>query len=317
MANSTPSRYGAIKGGSDKRELFLKVVSGEVLTTFANKTVMTDKTRVRNISSGKSASFPAIGTTVAEYHTPGTEILGNAIQSDEKIITIDDKLISHASISDVDEAMSHFEVRSEYSRQIGEALAQTHDRNLFSLAIKAARDTGSGGIGVGAVGQANASSATLGATPTVAETITAIYAAAQKFDETNIPDSERYVFVSPSVYWSIVTNDKILNQDFGGSNGVYSDGTVINVAGMKIIKTNNLAVNHVTTTVDYGTKYQVDATKTLALILHPQALGTVKLMDLASEMEWDVRRQTWLMLSKMLVGHGVLRPECIYEIKKA
>lgn len=319
MANSTPTRFGAIKNAGDNRALFLKVFSGETLTTFNTKTVMADKTRVRNISSGKSAQFPAIGRTVAEYHTPGTEILGNTIQSDEKIITIDDKLVAHASISDVDEAIAHFEVRSEYSRQMGDALAQTYDRNLLSLAVKAARDTGAGGIGVGAIGQTNAVSASIGLTPTVADTIAAIYAAAQSMDERSIPDADRYVFVSPATYWGIVTNDKILNKDFGGSNGAYVDGTVINVAGMKIVKTNNLAVNHTTSTAypDYSSKYAVDASNTVALIMQPQALGTVKLMDLSSEMEWDMRRQTWLMLSKMLVGHGVLRPECIYEIKKA
>jgi hypothetical protein len=185
--------------------------------------------------------------------------------------------------------------------------------------VKAARDTGSGGLGVGAVGQANAESVAIGATPSVADIIAAVYTAAQKFDEKNIPESDRYVLVSPATYWSIVTNDKILNKDFGGSNGVYSDGTVINVAGMKIVKTNNLSVNHTTATStypDYSSKYAVDATKTLALVMHPQALGTVKLMDLSSEMEWDMRRQVTLMVSKMLVGHGVLRPECLYEIKK-
>jgi hypothetical protein len=51
--------------------------------------------------------------------------------------------------------------------------------------------------------------------------------------------------------------------------------------------------------------------------MHPQAMGTVKLMDLSSEMEYDIRRQGTLMVSKMAVGHGILRPECIYEIKKA
>jgi hypothetical protein len=34
-------------------------------------------------------------------------------------------------------------------------------------------------------------------------------------------------------------------------------------------------------------------------------------------MEYDIRRQGTLMVSKMAVGHGVLRPECIYEIRKA
>ena len=318
MSNANPSRIGQQLGAGDARALFLKIFSGEVLTTFNTNTVMASKVRVRNITSGKSAQFPAIGRTTAAYHTPGAEILGSVIQQDEKVITIDDLLLASSFISKIDEAISHFEVRSEYSRQMGDALAQTYDRNLFSLAVKAARDTGAGGIGVGAVGQGNAVSATLGATPTVADIIAAVYTAAKVLDEKNVPDNERYVFVSPETYWGIVTNDKILNRDFNGDrNGVYSDGTVINVAGMKIVKSNNLAVNHTTGTVDYSSKYGVDATKTLALVLHPQAMGTVKLMDLSSEMEYDIRRQGTLMVSKMAVGHGILRPECIYEIKKA
>lgn len=316
MSNANPSRVGQQLGAGDTRALFLKIFSGEVLTTFNAKTVMQDKVRVRNITSGKSAQFPAIGKTSAAYHTPGAEILGTVIQQDEKVLTIDDLLLASTFISRIDEAMSHFDVRSEYSVQMGQALAQTYDRNLLSLAVKAARDTGAGGIGVGAVGQGNAVSSQIGASPTVADIIAACYTAARSFDEKNIPDSDRYVFVSPETYWGIVTNDKILNKDFSAGNGVYSDGTVINVAGMKIVKTNNLAVNHTTGTVDYSSKYGVDATKTVALVMHPQAMGTVKLLDLASEMEYDIRRQGTLMVSKMAVGHGVLRPECIYEIRK-
>lgn len=316
MANANPSRIGQALGTGDTRNLFLKVFSGEVLTTFNTKTVMKDKVRVRNISSGKSAQFPAIGKTTASYHTPGAEINGNIVQQDEKVITIDDLLIANTFISKIDEAMSHFEVRSEYSNQMGEALSQTYDRNLLSLAIKAARDTGAGGIGVGAIGQGNAVSATLGATPTTADFIAAMYTAARVLDDKNVPDSDRYVLVSPEWYWKLVTDDKLLNRDFGGS-GVYQDGTVLKVAGLNIVKTNNLAVDHTASTLDYSSKYGVDATKTLGLVMHPQALGTVKLLDLASEMEYDIRRQGTLMVSKMAVGHGVLRPECLYEIKKA
>lgn len=315
MSNANPSRVGQQLGAGDTRALFLKIFSAEILTTFNTKTVMQDKVRVRNITSGKSAQFPAIGRTSAAYHTPGAEILGSVIQQDEKVITIDDLLLASTFISRIDEAMSHFEVRSEYSRQMGDALAQTYDRNLLSLAVKAARDPA--GIGNGAVGQGDAVSTDIGATPSVADIIAAIYTAARSLDEKNVPDSDRYVFVSPEVYWGIVTNDKILNRDFNGQgNGVYSDGTVINVAGMKIVKTNNLAVDHTTGTVDYSSKYGVDATKTVALVMHPQAMGTVKLLDLSSEMEYDIRRQGTLAVSKMAVGHGILRPECIYEIKK-
>lgn len=52
MANATPSRIGQSLGAGDTRALFLKVFSGEVLTTFNAATIMKDKTRVRNISSG-------------------------------------------------------------------------------------------------------------------------------------------------------------------------------------------------------------------------------------------------------------------------
>jgi hypothetical protein len=322
MANATPSRVGQIKGAGDVRELFLKVFSGEVMTVFDNATVIKDKVRTRTISSGKSAQFPAIGATRAFYHTPGVEITGDAIQHDEKIITIDDLLVAATAISQIDEAMNHYEVRSEYAKRMGQALAQTYDRNLLSLAVKTARDTGVGGTGLGAVGQGNAVSASIGANPTVQQVVDAFYVAARVLDEKNIPESERFAFVPPTVYWSLVTNDKLINRDFNGSNGDYSGGSVFEVAGIKIIKTNNLSQNHtlagnLNLYPDYASKYAVNASDTRALIMHPDALGTLKLMDLSSEMEWDIRRQVTLMVSKMAVGHGVLRPECLYEIRAA
>jgi len=119
MANATPSRLGQANLSGDALALFLKVFSGEVLTSYNAKTVMKDKTRVRNITSGKSAQFPAIGRTTAEYHTPGAEINGMNIEHGEKVITIDDLLISHAFIANIDEAKNHYEVRSEYAMQLG------------------------------------------------------------------------------------------------------------------------------------------------------------------------------------------------------
>lgn len=317
MANATPSRLGQanLTGATDA--LFLKVFSGEVMSTFAAKTVMKDKTRIRSIKHGKSAQFPAIGKTVAEYHTPGAEILGNNIKHDEKVITIDDLLISNTFISNIDEAKNHYEVRSEYSRQMGDALAQTYDRNLLSMAVKAARDPS--GLGLGVADQGSAASVNLGsATPTTATIVSAIYDAAAAMDEKNVPEADRFVIVNPAVYYALVQEDKLINRDFG-ENGSYSKGAVFNVAGMTIVKSNNLAVDHTTATAypDFNSKYAVDASDTSALIIQRQALGTVQLMDLATEMEYDIRRQGTLAVSKMAVGHGVLRPECLIELRAA
>lgn len=316
MTNANPSRVGqaGLTGATDA--LFLKVFSGEVMSTFNANTVMKEKTRIRSIQNGKSAQFPAIGKTVAEYHTAGAEILGNNIEHGEKVITIDDLLISNTFIANIDEAKNHYDVRSEYSKQMGQALAQTYDRNLLSMAIKAARDPS--GLGAGVAGQGSASSVALGLTPTTTALVSAMYDAAATLDTANIPETERFVVVDPATYYALVQEDKLINRDFG-QNGSYSDGTIMRVAGMQIVKSNNLAVDHTTVTAypDFNSKYAEDASDTKALVIQRQALGTVQLMDMATEMEYDIRRQGTLAVSKMAVGHGVLRPECIIELRAA
>ena len=140
----------------------------------------------------------------------------------------------------------------------------------------------------------------------------------EKLDEKNVPRNDRYVFVTPAAYYGIVQNDKIVNRDFGGTNGVYSDGTVINVAGMQVVMTNNLALNHPTVTTDTAAnKYGINASSFLGVVMQKQALGTVELLSMASESEYDIRRQGTLMVSKMAVGHATLRPECMVAIKNA
>ena len=316
MTASNVSRLGQanLTGAAD--ELFLKVFSGEVMSSFNANTVMSDKTRVRNITSGKSAQFPAIGRISADYHTPGSEILGNNVEHGEKVVTIDDLLISDSFIANIDEAKNHYEVRSEYSLQMGAALAQTYDRSLISLAVKTAAAAEEGAVSA----QGDASNTNIGATPTVANIVEALYAEAAAMDELYLPSADRYVIVSPSTYWKLVQSDKLVDRDFG-DNGSFSAGTVMKVAGMSIVKSPNLGINHAVNTSKYpdakNSKYMTDTSDVSALILQRSALATVKLMELASESEYDIRRQGTLMVSKMACGHGAVRPEGIRTLTAA
>ena len=217
MTASNPSRLGQanLAGASD--DLFLKVFSGEVMTSFNANTVMSDKTRVRNITSGKSAQFDAIGRIGAKYHTPGTELLGSNVEHGAKTVTIDDLLVSNSFIANIDEAKNHYEVRSEYSLQMGAALAQTYDRSLISLAVKTAAASGEGAT----TDQGDASNTNIGATPTVSTIVEALYQEAAAMDELYLPAADRFVIVSPSTYWKLVQSDKLVDRDFG-DNGSYS-----------------------------------------------------------------------------------------------
>ena len=69
----------------------------------------------------------------------------------------------------------------------------------------------------------------------------------------------------------------MINRDWGGA-GVYADGTVLRVAGVQIVKSNNLPQANSAATGENNT-YNGDFTNVKALVMQKQAIGTVKLMD--------------------------------------
>ena len=316
MSNATVSFLGKANNTGDDNALFLKVFSGEVLAAFQRRNQMLEMSMVRTISQGKSAQFPALGKTTASYHTAGNEITGKVINKNERVITIDDLLISDSFIAEIDEAKNHYDVRSIYSSEMGNALARTVDQHLLQLAVLAAQAsttvTGENGGAVITDADAKTNGASL---------ITSIFDAAQALDEKDVPEDDRYCVVPPATYYNLVENDKILNRDFGGSNGIYAEGKVLKVAGINIVKSNT-AVDAFTdqsaaSSTGENNTYNGNFSNTAAVVFHKSAIGTVKLMDLAMESEYDIRRQGTLMVAKMALGHGILRPEAAVEIQTA
>ena len=200
--------------------------------------------------------------------------------------------------------------------EMGNALARTVDQHVLQLAILAAQAsaTVNGENGGAVITDADAKT-------NAASLITSIFDAVQTLDEKDVPEDDRFCIVPPSTYYNIVENDKILNRDFGGTNGVYADGKVLKVAGVNIVKSNTAVAaftdqSGASSTGENNT-YNGDFSNTAAVVFHKSAIGTVKLMDLAMESEYDIRRQGTLMVAKMALGHGILRPEAAVEIQTA
>jgi Phage capsid protein len=302
---------GQANGAGAQDALFLKVYSGEVMTAFREQNKALDRTNVRTIASGKSAQFPASWKATSSYHTPGTYIIGQQINGNERVIIIDDLAISPVFIASIDEAKSHFEFRSEYSFQCGTSLARMVDKNVLQVGLLAARAsaTVTGGDG--------GTQITAAAAITDADTlIAAAFDAAQALDEKNVPEGDRCIFVKPDQYYNLVnSSSKLINRDYGGEgNGSLASGLVMRVAGMEVVKTNNLPQANVATG---PAAYQGNFSTTAALVLHRSAVGTVKLIDLAVEMAYKLELQGTLVVAKQALGHGILRPESAVEIKTA
>ena len=106
MANFTASRLGLVNNtGTGYDALFLKVFAGEVLSAFRKNTIFENLHVTRTIASGKSAQFPIVGLSSTSYHTPGTQLTGNAIKHAEATVLIDDKLVSNVFIADITDAV--------------------------------------------------------------------------------------------------------------------------------------------------------------------------------------------------------------------
>lgn len=309
MANATASRLGQINTSGDALALFLKVFSGEVLTAFNEKTVTLDKHLVRTIQSGKSAQFPIVGKIGAEYHTVGAEITGLQVPHNEKVITIDGLLLSHSFIANIDEAMNHYDVRGIYSRQMGQKLAEVFDTNVMKEIIKGARSSAliTGGFGGTQIISDDFKSSTT--STRVGAIIDAFRTMAQKFDEKSVPDTERWAILTPEDYYLLVSNKDTINKDWSGA-GSYAEGSIQKLFGISILKSNLIPRTDTTASDTY---HGVNADKTRFLFFQSSGVGTVKLMDLAMESEYDIRRQGTLLVAKMAVGHGFLRPECCGE----
>ena len=314
MSNANTSRLGLVNNtGTDYDALFLKVFSGEVLASFGRENQMLNMTTVRTISSGKSAQFPVTGTIDSSYHVVGNEILGTNVKHAEKIINIDDMLIAHAFIAEIDELKNHYDVRSVYSKEMGQALAKKVDQHLLQLAFIASDNnaTISGGNFGGNVTDADCK--------TNAESmIASIFEAIQKLDENDVPSSDRYIVTTPDIYYQLCNVDKLVSRDFSSNNGDFGKGTVVSIGGVPVVKSNT-AVSAFTdqsgaSTTGQNNTYTGDFQHCGAMVFHKSAVGTVKLKDLVMESTYDPRRIGTLMTARLALGSNFLRPESAVRI---
>ena len=247
------TRPGAKDGGADPRELYLQLFSGEMFKGFQNNTIARDLVMRRTLKNGRSLQFIFTGRTQSEFHTPGNSILGNdqkAPPVSEKTITCDDLLISSAFVYELDEVLSHYDLRSEISRKIGYALAEKYDRYIFRSILRGARKAGivqgvtannqeePGGtqiqVGSGSGAAADAYDAD--------KLVGAFFDAAAALDEKGVSQDGRVGVLSPRQYYSLIQkvgDSGLVNRDAQGDSRQRGNG-IVEIAGIKIYKSMNI-----------------------------------------------------------------------------
>ena len=248
------TRAGGTFTTTERRALFLKLFSGEMFKGFQRNTIARDLVTKRTLKNGKSLQFIYTGRTNSEYHTPGQSILGNSDNAPpvaEKTITVDDLLISSAFVYELDEVLSHYDLRGEISNKIGYVLAENYDRKIFRKITQAARKASPitktnfvepGGTQVRIGSSGTAASDALDPDKIVA----AFYDAAAALDEKGVSSEGRVGVLNPRQYYALIKGldgaglgAYLVNRDEQG-DALQSGKGVYEIAGIKIYKSMNI-----------------------------------------------------------------------------
>ena len=252
-------RPGQSNSTGDARALYLKLFSGEMFKGFQNNTIARDLIMKRTLKNGKSLQFIYTGRTKSEFHVPGRSILGNddgAPPVAEKTITVDDLLISSAFVYNLDEVLSHYDLRSEISRKIGYALAEKYDRLAFRAVARGARQaspiTKSGFVEPGGTQIRVGSTTNDSDAYSSSNLVAAFYDAAAALDEKGVSSDGRVGVLNPRQYYELIQavgSNGLVNRDSQGT-ALQGGNGIIEIAGIKIYKSMNIPFLG-----NYGTKY--------------------------------------------------------------
>lgn len=336
MANMTGGQQigkdqGKGMSAGDKLALFLKVFGGEVLTAFTRTSVTMNKHLVRSIQSGKSAQFPVLGRTKAAYLQPGENLDDKRkdMKHTEKTINIDGLLTADVLIYDIEDAMNHYDVRSEYTAQLGESLALAADGAVLAEMAKlcnlpAASNENIAGLGTASVLEVGTAAALQGDQVKLGQAIIAqLTLARARLTKNYVPSSDRTFYTTPDNYSAILA---ALMPNAANYQALIdpSTGSIRNVMGFEVIEVPHLTAGGAGNDREDATseqKHAFPATATgndkvaldnvVGLFCHRSAVGTVKLKDMALERARRANYQADQIIAKYAMGHGGLRPEAV------
>lgn len=269
----------------------------------------------------KSAQFPVFGRADAAYLKPGKSLddIRQNIPTGEKVIVIDGLLTTSQMIPDLEEALSHFDVRSEYSKQMGEALALKMDGAVLAEAAKmvVANKENLTGLGKGEIITKKIAAADIGVTEAEGKALVqALLEIKAKMSNNYVPETERYVFMTPTARTALIASLVAINRDYGGVASI-TDANILRIAGFDIIECPHLTMGGAAKNEGliqgeghiFPTAYK---DKCAFIAMHKSAVGTVKLRDLKLERARRAEYQSDMLAASYAVGHGGLRPEAAY-----
>ena len=281
----------------------------ETLEAFNRTVVGLNNVRVQTISTGKAGQFIIGGktsdSTVPATYARGTQVDVTDAEFDERTIVLQRPVYEAKRVDQFEERVAHYDIRSVITNQMGESLGNKVDREVFDTLFLSANGTGI--VSNPDAGQVAAITYTGTAKQKGDLLAEAIFEAAAKLQENDVNEAPVCV-LNPVDYSNLVQSDRAVNADYTNSNGGIDSGMVMEVAGVRILRSNNLKGNNGGSTT----------AKLLGLVFTPEAAGVLELIGMTTNQEKQIDfLDATLMTAYYANGMGILRPECAVALMEA
>lgn len=334
---------------NERRELGLKLWSGEVLNAYHEALVTGGTTRKVALGNGREVQFPATTKVKGGFASPGMQIAQDTTFQTEITITCDDIMYASLFFPLQYDLVGHLNFRQQYAKEAGITLAKAEDIMNFCNIRKAANtlsifdgvDPNSGHYGGdvlasdlfindgGAVGAADDNEVAMAI-------FNSLFRAAEIMQEKNLPmGAPKFCVMRPREYFILIRAIQsggfaLSNKDYMAQPANLNQALLPPIAGFNITVSNLLPTTDLTGTgasadvnpntlvdIPLHTRHETDFSQTVGLIWTPDAVGTVVQQGIATKMEHQLNQLGDLLVSYMLVGGGVIRPDSAIELRTA
>ena len=301
---------GTLPTATIDRELFAKKFSTDVLKYFMDTNIMKALITNKSIDSGKSETFPVVGTaTATDVSNDASELAIQNLKATEREIAIGDLTVAHAWITDLDKAMAHYDSQSAQSESIGRAIAKKVDTDVLAQVIAA-------GVVVDATTSLAAGLSVFDDDIFTTETSinnldsgAKVYAAAvdavtEEADKDTVGES--YFVFRPAQYFMLLNNPA--NTGLTWVNDPYAQsGKVPMLLGKKVYYSPHFPALT-------GPAGVMDIDDVGGVLFSKEACGCLELMSLSTRVDYIPQRLSNLIVGKLAVGYGILNHACAINI---
>ncbi|MEZ9302124.1 hypothetical protein AB4137_02945 [Vibrio breoganii] len=341
------SRAGQLNGRGDPRALFMRKLSGNIINFTSTHSLARNIATVEKVSGAKGATFYNVGTKNAKFHKVG-ELLedeaNNLAENGAVTIDFDDYLYSHSFISELDDALfGKFKYNSAQAIENGNQLNRALDAYLLRTVANGASITTqamaqnyastkniSKAVDADQVlGQRKAMAVDMNDGERGTQLVKALMRARSNFTDTN-----PVAVVCPRAYMTLGEASGVLGMSYVelpyGVKG--SNITVPCLQGMPIISSELLPTTKESTYIDDGRAprperattttpsntdlYTGEFTGLLGVVFSKDAVGMAINGEVQTDLVEEPFRCGYNIVSKVLVGFGVLRPDRIVAISE-